>query len=368
TIAVFSETGTEKNLFDLVSRTGANLRKKLGVGDVSPSEAVVVRASLPSDVEAARLYSEGLAKLRGFDAIGARDLLEKAVLIEPNHALPHSALSEAWSTLGDAANARGEAEKASDLSATLSREDRLGIEGRYRLTTHEWSKGIDVYQTLWDFFPDNVEYGIRLARAQTSAGKGKEALATVEALSKLPPPKGQDPRIDVVEAEASESISDFKREQEAAARAVAKSELREAKLLVAAARLKQGNAFLRLREPAKARTAYEEAQQIYAAAGNRADAAKVSSNIGNLLQVHGELVGAKARYEEALAVFREVGHPFAAAGVLNSIGGVLALQGHLEGAKRAHEQALALSEELSHKKGMAEAQVMLAIVLVHEGN
>src|SRR5215471_11981881 len=368
TIAVFSEAGTEKNLFDLVSRAGANVRKKLGVGDVSPSEAAVVRASLPADVEAERLYSEGLEKLRVFDAIGARDLLEKAVLLEPTHAPSHSALSEAWSALGYDAKARDEAKKAFDLSATLSREDRLRIEGRYRLTTYEWSKAIDVYQTLLDFFLDNVDYGIRLARAQISAGKGKEALATVEALSKLPPPKGQDPRIDVVEAEASESISDFKREQEAAARAVAKSELREAKLLVAAARLKQGNAFHGLREPAKARTAYEEAQQIYAAAGNRADAAKVSSNIGSLLQEHGDLVGAKARYEEALAVFREVGNPFAATAVLNNIGSVLALQDDLEGAKRAHEQALALSEELGHKKGMAEAQGLLGIVLVAEGS
>src|SRR5262249_48263411 len=161
TIAVFSETGTEKDLLDLVSRAGVKLRKKLGVGEVTSSEAVLVRASLPSDVEAARLYSEGLAKLRVFDAIGAPDFLEEAVLTEPNHALSHSALSEAWSTLGYDAKAREEAKKAFDLSATLSREDRLGIEGRYRLTTHEWSKAIDVYRTLWDFFPDNVEYGIR---------------------------------------------------------------------------------------------------------------------------------------------------------------------------------------------------------------
>ena len=368
TIAVISETGTEKNLFELVSRTGAKLRRKLGVGEVSSSEAAVVRASLPSDVEAARLYSEGLAKLRVFDANGARDLLEKAVLVEPDHAPSHSALSEAWSTLGYDANARDEAQKAFDLSAALSREDRLGVEGRYRLTTGEWSKAIDVYKTLWDFFPDNVEYGVRLARAQISAGKGKEALATVEALSKLPLPKGEDPRIDIVEAEASESISDFNREQEAAIRAVAKSELREAKLLAATARLRQGNAFLRLREPAKARAAYEEAQQIFAAAGNRADVARVSHNIGVLLLEQGDLVGAKARFEQALAVFGDVGQKFLAAKALVNIGGVLASEGDLEGAKRAHEQALAACEKLGDKQGMAESQASLAVVLLAEGN
>src|SRR6266851_4565453 len=235
TIAVFSETGTEKDLFGLVSRAGAKMRKKLGVGEVSTSEAGVVRASLPSNVEAARLYSEGLAKLRVYDALGARELLEKAVLIEPNHALSHSALSEAWSKLGYDAKESEEAKKALELADNFSREDRLAVEGRYRLTTHEWGKAVDAFKTLWDFFPDNVEYGVCLARAQILASTGKEALATVEALSKLPPPKGEDPRIDIVEAEASESILDFDRAQQAAARAAARSEVREARLLLAGA-------------------------------------------------------------------------------------------------------------------------------------
>src|SRR6266851_1174237 len=368
TIAVFSETGTEKDLFGLVSRAGAKMRKKLGVGEVSTSEAGVVRASLPSNVEAARLYSEGLAKLRVYDALGARGLLEKAVLIEPNHALSHSALSEAWSKLGYDAKESEEAKKAFELADNFSREDRLAVEGRYRLTTHEWGKAVDAFKTLGDFFPDNVEYGVRLARAQILASTGKEALATVEALSKLPPPKGEDPRIDIVEAEASESILDFDRAQQAAARAAARSEVREARLLLAGARHLQGAAFSRQGKLKQARAAYEEAQPMYAAAGDRLTVAKVSNNIGLLLSYQGDLVGAKAMYEQALAVFREVGNQSAVALALSNLGLVLTKQGNLDGAMRMYEQALPLHQELGHRKSVAEAQLEIGLMLSTQGN
>src|SRR5215510_12903361 len=142
TISAVAQTGTEKNLFDLVSRVGAQLRKKLGVEEVSTAEAAVVRASFPAAPEAARLYSEGLAKLRAFDALGAREVLEKAVVEDPNHALAHSALSLAWSRMGYDAKAHDEAKRAFDLSANLSREDRLQVEGRYRETSREWNKAM----------------------------------------------------------------------------------------------------------------------------------------------------------------------------------------------------------------------------------
>jgi tetratricopeptide (TPR) repeat protein/tRNA A-37 threonylcarbamoyl transferase component Bud32 len=352
TIAGMAQTGTEKNLFDLVSRTGAQLRKKLGVEEVSTAEAAVVRASLPAAPDAARLYSEGLAKLRVFDALGARDLLEKAVLEDQNHALAHSALSLAWSRLGYDAKARDEAKRAFDLSANLSREKRLQVEGRYRETTREWNKAVEIYQTLWDFFPDNLEHGLSLVQAQISANKGKAALATAEALSKGLPSERDDPQIYLAEAQAASSLSDFKRQQEAAAKAAAKGEAREAKLLVAAARLLEGTAKRALGEPLKAQAAYEEAQRIYTAAGDRAGVARARNNIATLLKDRGDLVGAKAAFEEAMAFWREVGNPSAVATLLNNTANVLIDQGDLDGAKRMHEQALVIRRELGNKSGM----------------
>jgi len=165
TIASVAETGTRAKLFNLVSEAGAQLREKLGVGKLSSAQGDILLASFPKDPDAARLYSEGLAKLRLFDALGARDLLEKAIVADPNFPLSHSALAAAWSILGYDGKARVEAERAFALSASLSREDRLSAEGMYRESTREWEKAIEVYRGLWDFFPDNLEYGLRLAAA-----------------------------------------------------------------------------------------------------------------------------------------------------------------------------------------------------------
>jgi tetratricopeptide (TPR) repeat protein/TolB-like protein len=368
TIAAVTQTGTEKNLFDLVSGIGAQLRKKLGVEEVSTAEAAVVRASLPAAPEAARLYSEGLAKLRVFDALGARDLLEKAVREDQNHALAHSALSVAWSRLGYEAKAQDEAKTAFDLSKNLSREERLMVEGRYRETTHEWDKAVEIFQTLWDFFPDNVEHGLRLVRAEISAGRGKAALATAETLARRPPPAGDDPQIYLAEAEAAQSLSDFKRQQQAAARAAEKARAREAGLLVAAARLQEGAALRGLGEPVRARLAHEEAQRIYAAAGDSAGVARAQNSIAVLLKDQGDLSGAKAGFEEALAFWHKVGNPLMEGILFNNIANVLASQGDVDGAKRMHARALAIRRELGNKTGIASSLIGLGNVLYSEGD
>src|SRR5467141_3227854 len=163
TLTSVSASGAEAEVSDLVARTGAVVREKLGAGAISAAEAAAVRASLPSGPEAARLYSQGLAKLRVFDAFAARDLLQKAVAADPNHALAHAALAAAWSALGYDAKAKEEAKSAFDRSGNLTRENRLAVEARYRQMTRDWQRTVEIYQTLWNFFPDNVDYGVMLA-------------------------------------------------------------------------------------------------------------------------------------------------------------------------------------------------------------
>jgi eukaryotic-like serine/threonine-protein kinase len=368
TLIAVSEKGNEAEIDDLVGRAGAALRKKLGVGDVSVAEAAAVKASFPTNPRAARQYSEGLAKLRVFDASGARELLEKAIATEPSYALAHGALAAAWSALRYDGKASAEAKKAFDLSSKLSREDRLSIEGRYRETRQEWIKAAEIYRTLWSFFPDNLDYGVRLASAQISAGKGKDALLVLDALRNLPPPANQDPQIDIVEAKAARSLADFRREQEGASRAAAKGEAIEARLVVAQARLLQGRALDALGEPKKARTAYQQAQQIYASAGDRAGVARTQINIAVLLWHQGDVVASKGMLEQALAVLREVGNKFAMAAALNNIANILKDQGNLDGAKRMHEDALAIRREIGHKDGMAQSLLNIGDVLVSKGD
>jgi len=368
TLISVKETGEEGNLFDLVSRAGVQLREKCGAGQVNAQEEAGVRAALPSTTEASKLYAEGLAKLRVNDAIAARDLLQKAVAADPTHALPHSALAAAWTLLGYDEKARLSAKAAYDLSASLSREDRLLTEARYRETSKEWDNAAESYRTLFGFFPDNLEYGLLLARAQTRAGKGKEALATVESLRRLAPPAGDDPRIELTASQAWQSLGDLKQGQAFAAQAAQKARAKGAKLILARALYEQGDTLNNLGDTKGAMTAVEEAGRIYEAVGDRYGLASTMEVTGQVFFNHGDYPSALAKFNDVLAIAREVGNRKAEASALNNMAFVLTQQGDVEATRKMYENALSIFREVSDKNNYAMALTNIAGIMKDEGD
>ncbi|MGO9828296.1 MAG: protein kinase domain-containing protein [Terriglobales bacterium] len=360
TVLAVNQTGDQSNLFDLVSRAGIQLREKCGAGQVSAQDQAGVRAAFPSTPEASKLYAEGLAKLRVFDAIAARDLLQKAVATDPNHALAHSALAASWTLLGYDEKARLSAKSAYELSASLSREDHLLIEARYREASKEWDNAADSYRTLFGFFSDNLEYGLLLARAQTRGGKGKEALATVESLRRLPPPVGNDARIDLAASEAWRSLGDFKQGQAFAAKAVQKARTENTKLVLAHALYRQGFALENLGDPNGAIAAVEEAGRIYQSVGDRYGVASTLEVTGQVLFDRGDYPGALAKFNDQLAIAREVGNRKAEASALNNLALVLSQQGDAEQARKMYEKALPIFREVGDKTNYAMTLVNIA--------
>jgi tetratricopeptide (TPR) repeat protein len=363
TIASVSESGTEGELSELIVRTGAELRRKLGLPGVSPDEATDVRVALPSTPEAARLYAEGVAKLRVFDALAAKDLLEKAIAADPNHALAHSALSAAWRSLGDDAKSQEEAKRSFDLSSGLARADRLSVEARYRSAVHDWPKAIEIYRSLWNSFPDNLEYGLRLAETQTAGGQGKDSLATLAQLRQLPAPGPDDPRIDLAEARAAGGLGDFHRALESAHRAAEKGRAQGAKLVVAQARAAEGGYLGRLGRPDEATAALSEAKDIFSSAGDSLGSAATMKASGDILYDRGAFAAARKNYEETLLVFRRLGAQLRVADSLNSIGNILYDQGELAAAKKYYEQVLSINREVDDKHGIAGTLGNIANVL-----
>jgi tetratricopeptide (TPR) repeat protein len=367
-VATVTETGREGGLLELVSRTGAHLRETIGVGALSEEESALARAAFPSGRDIARLYSEGLDKLRLFDALSARDLLQKAVSADPDYAPAHSALASAWSALGYDVTATAEARKALDLSGKLSREQRLAIEGSYREMAHEWETAAKIYKALWTVFPDNLDYGLRLSEVQSSGGMGKEALTVVEQLRALPAPAGDDPRIDLAEGAAAASLSDFKREQAAAARAALKGQAQGARLLLARARLMEGRAFFELGDGAKSMAASEEAGKIYTAAGDRAGAAAALNNVASVSSDRGDVAKARHMHEEAVEIFRQIGNKKGMANALNNLALMLKNEGDFAEAMKIQEQVIALRREIGDKSGAAISLSNLGVVFFEQGN
>lgn len=357
-----AETGPEAELFDLVARAGQRLREKMGAE--GEARVQVARAS---STDAARLYSEGINRLRLFEPAAARELLEQAVAADPRNALAHSGLASALSTLGYDGRAREEAKAAFELSANLPAEDRLLIEGRYRETTQDWPRAVQIYWDLWSMFPDDLDHGLRLAAAQTAAGQIEEALATTDALRTLPPPASEDPRIDLAEAMAAGARADFQRQQSASARAAGKASGQKATLMVAQARLLECRALRNLGRAEPALAACAEGQRLYRAKGDRAGVAEALTHAANVRFDRGELAEASRLYEEALATYRAIGNRGAEAGALNNIAVVLRSQGDLDRASQLYEEVLAVSREIGSRAGEAYALNNLAGVLLRRG-
>ena len=368
TIGVASETGTEAHLLDMVSRVGQHLREKLGVRAVTREEAAEVAIALPAKGETARLYSEGLAKLRAFDALRARDLLQKAIEAEPNYALSHAVLATAWSQLGYDENAEAEAKKAFDLSANLPRAERLLVEARYHETSRDWQKAAGIYRALFEFFPDNLEYGLALASAEYKANEWKDALSTVAALRKLPAPLCDDPRIDFVEDDASRSLGDTRRSEAVLARAAEKAQSAGASLLLAKARLDRAWLDENLGRFAEVEVLVHDAKELYASANDRAGVAEATTVGAIALKNKGDYLGAKKSYEEVLALYRQVGNRRGQAAENDNIGDILVYLGDLEGALRGYEAAFSIYQEVGDQNGEALAKNGLGDVYLALGN
>jgi DNA-binding winged helix-turn-helix (wHTH) protein/tetratricopeptide (TPR) repeat protein len=367
TVADVAVVGSEADLFDMVSQAGSQLREKLGVEAVSPVEAVSIRASLPSNRDAARLYSEGLARLRVFDALTARDLLQRAVTLEPKFSLAHSALAEAWFRLGYDKKAQQEARQAYELSANLSRGEKLAVEGRYRAIDHEHEKAIEVYRALFTLFPDNVDYGLRLAGSQVSGSKGNDALATVESLRKLAPPASEDPRIDLQEAAAWDSLSEFKQQEQPLARAAEKAKAQGARLVLAEARENQCWLFRYFGQTQNAVAACRESRDIFAAAGDRKNEARAVRAWADAISLTDAPESIRL-YQQAQILFRSVGSELGVAEVLNNLGDVYYVQGDPSTAEKMQRQALAIYRLTDRKRQEAAVTGNVAGDRVEQGD
>ncbi len=368
TLSAIERSGTETELFDLVSDVASELRRDLGIKNLSFAQQNSVQATQPSSPEAFRLYLDGLEKLRSFDALAARESLVKAVSIDPTYALAHALLSQAQATLGYDREAEDSGRHAYELVEDLPTEDRLRIEGRYFEAAAEWAQAIRTYQTLRRLFPDSVDYGLRLAEAQVAAGRGQEALATIVALRALPTLGEADPRIDLAEARAAYSLSDYRQQLIASRRAAEKAQALGAPILVADARRSQGEAHFPLLETEQATAAFSEARDLYTAAGDLNKVAQVLSRIARVLSFQKDMSAALELYREALAMHQKTGDRRGVSQVQNNMAFELYQRGDLATARAMLEEAVAIGREIGDRSSEVDYLDTLVEVLLLEGD
>ncbi len=360
--------GTETEITVLIAQTGERLRTKMGLGTISAEKERQLALSQPSP-EAAQPYSEGLAKLRAYEPLQAQSYLATAVTIDPAFPFAHAALAEAWLVLGYDQRAEEQAKKAFELSANLSFEDHTAIEARYRGIAHDWPAAISAYQQLYKYSQtQKLDYGLKLAEAQRSAGKGQDGLITLAELRKLLKPEGGDPRIDLEEAETAVALGDLKRGLTAAAAAAGAAQATSARLLQSRALIWSCVAFRRLGEMQKAEQSCEQSKVIAIESHDKLGQARAINNLASIASDQGNLDKAADLFEQALAVGREIGAKRDISGALNNIGNILSAQGRLAEANARYQEALKIQKDIGFTAEIPNTLADIGDVLHQQGD
>ena len=360
------EAGETKEMFRLVSQIGTQLRNRLGVGPLEGSDEASVLAALPMDPDAARFYALGVVKLRQFDALAAKDLFSQAAKADPKFSLVHAMLARAWAQLGYEQKHAEEAKKAFDLSADLPRAQRMLVEGEYYQTLGKQEEAASVYHALFELFPDNLDYGLQLAAAQTVSGHGGQAMRVIQQLRALPPPSSDDPRIDLAEAQA---MKDNKPRALVLIRsAVRKTSDRGQLLLYALARKQECMNLLYGEKPEQATPVCEDAYNIFIEAGNRLGAADAVRLMADGIGSGGHFEQAIATYQRALNLLTDMGEHQKTGAILNNMAINYANEGKLDRAEQLYEQAKFHFQQAGDTANTATAVVNMADIDYLKGN
>jgi tetratricopeptide (TPR) repeat protein len=194
------EYGSVDDTSDLVARIAIRVRAML-----SDARTLSQQDALP--LEVGTLYEEGEGRLRVWDGIGARRLLQQAIALAPNHGPLHSAISVAWRRLGWDDKARESAKEGLKLAVTLSVPERLLAEGRYADAYRDWRAARDAYARLFTPSSPNFEYGLSLAEAQWHLGDSEATRATLHMLA-ADASNGRDPRLLILRAVSAQGSLD----------------------------------------------------------------------------------------------------------------------------------------------------------------
>ena len=352
------DEGPGGELLDLTARLGAGLRAKLGVNATSTAVA-----RWPA-TDAMREFTEGINALRLMDPVAARDHLQIAVAADGSNALIHASLADAWAALGYRARARQEYERANDLSKSLGHLDQLEIEGRYRMSVQQWDRAIEIYQNVSRLFPDSLEDGLNLARAQMRANQHANTSATLQTLRRLAAPAGNDPRIDLLEAQNAGGRADFSKTRDYAHRAAEEARSRGARYLYARARLLESGATLNLGDKngfallAEARDRCEEI-------GDRSCVAQTWRIRGNTQIAVANFPAAQEAYVTGLAIARELGDSDEMGKILTGLGVVARSRRDWRQAEETLREAISLRTETGFSP--ADVETNLADLFIEIG-
>jgi len=351
--------GSGDHLDALVGQAGDRLRNALGLNPLSAALARVRRATSPADADAARAYGEALELESERMANGARERLAFVVARNPDFVPGWIEYARSLYDGGFAAQATAAARDGLVHAAAAPRELRLALEAVQYEASGAWPQAIASYDALYRFYPDRVDYALRLAGAQLWGGKPDDADALLASLRRQPG-LADDARVLLQDAEIAKQRGDFARVRATATRLLGRADELGAPHLRARALLIRGTAANQLKDHDAAQVDLAAARAAFVAADDALFVARSDVRLALLAQSRNDLDAAGQRLRAALPVFERLGAQWDENIAIGNLVNVDLQRGDNREARELTERSLALSRTMGDHAGENWALAQLA--------
>jgi DNA-binding winged helix-turn-helix (wHTH) protein/tetratricopeptide (TPR) repeat protein/TolB-like protein len=350
----------ENELLTMLADVSDRTTRKLGVGLGGSDEVRALAAGI--NPAAYKLFAEGVARNQVYDFKGAIDLLHQATAIDSNFPMTHVELSTAWSARGQENPAIEEAERAQQLSGKLPREQQLLAQARVQSAKHQFAEAAETYRTLFDFFPDNREYGRLLIQALSSEGHSDEAMAEAQKLLAERKGKFADPLLFSVIADMFSNMGNWPKSLEWATRGAEESRRRGATILYERLLTTESQANLHIGRYAIAETQTHEALTLARQYSDASGELRALNRLGEIATAQQDWPAAESALNSAVKLERTYDQPQRETHTLLTLSRLKQSQGDLQKAYEYSNQALHIARQLGFVDATTEARLQMVVV------
>jgi DNA-binding winged helix-turn-helix (wHTH) protein/tetratricopeptide (TPR) repeat protein len=361
-LASLSRSAAVKDLPQLVSQVGGELRHRFGERPFDPSTLKQIASAQPPTSEVARHVGFALQALGQYDAARARDELLQAVAEAPGYAPAYLYLARAWSMLGYRAKAIAAVKQAAQNAQGLPREQQLQIRAEESALDGDFVQASTAWGELAALRPHDPEYRLQWVRALTAAGRYPQAQAALTETRKLRALAG-DPRVELAAVNIESARDDPAATIPHARLALARARQRGETGLVAEAELQLGIA---LDQDIEAEPLLRAAAADYRRIGNPHGEASAWQNLGNLQNARNRIPAARESYQRAMMIYQGIDDLGGEAAIYDNLSNMLWSAGDRDGTETALRQSLKIGRETNDPVREAWSLTGLATVLSDE--
>ncbi|HEV8238540.1 MAG TPA: serine/threonine-protein kinase [Thermoanaerobaculia bacterium] len=301
-----------------------------------------VAAEVPMSRASRRQFDAAIEQLRALDPAAALTTLTKLVAADPSSALGWDLVAQAEAALGEPGKASAAALRAHALAASLPADERARLAGRAAAAEQRWEPAIRGFEALLARQPERLDVGLDLVSTDVAAGRTEAALIALGRVRQLAA-AADDPRVDLVEAEAALQSGEHQRAAAHAERARRRAAVVGGRVAAVRARVVHGLALRNLDQPADAerelRGALAEAHELGLRRDEAAARLALSSVAGGITQS----AATRQEVEAALATYRAVGDARGEVSALCELARQLGMESAMEPAKKRIDEAVALA-------------------------